>query len=192
MEIGQGGKSVNSKIIFSFLFGLFIGFGVGYVVTDIHYRKTELKIPETANPATNNPMDDVHRQLNALQEIIKRNPEDWNALVGLGNLYYDINQFDKAIPYYQRAVEIKKDPNVLADLGTCLRETGRAMEAIKIYEEVLKIDPKHWRSIYNIIIVSIHDLKDKKRAETYFEKLKELNPAEVNLNLLYEEIQKLK
>ncbi|MEJ5166511.1 MAG: tetratricopeptide repeat protein [Thermoanaerobaculia bacterium] len=183
---------MNSKIIFSFLFGLFIGFGVGYVVTDIHYRKTELKIPETANPATNNPMDDVHRQLNALQEIIKRNPEDWNALVGLGNLYYDINQFDKAIPYYQRAVEIKKDPNVLADLGTCLRETGRAMEAIKIYEEVLKIDPKHWRSIYNIIIVSIHDLKDKKRAETYFEKLKELNPAEVNLNLLYEEIQKLK
>lgn len=183
---------MNSKIIFSFLFGLFIGFGVGYVVTDIHYRKTELKIPETTTPATKNPMDDVHKQLNTLQEILKRNPDDWNALVGLGNLYYDINQFDKAIPYYQRAVEIKKDPNVLADLGTCLRETGRALEAIKIYEDVLKIEPKHWKSIYNIIVVSIHDLKDKKRAETYFEKLKELNPAEVNLNLLYEEIQKLK
>lgn len=192
MVIGQGGKSVNSKIIFSFLFGLFIGFGVGYVVTDIHYRKTELKIPETVTPTAKNPMDDVHRQLNTLQEILKRNPEDWNALVGLGNLYYDINQFDKAIPYYQRAIEIKKDPNVLADLGTCLRETGRAMEAIKIYEEVLKIEPKHWKSIYNIIVVAIHDLKDKKMAETYFEKLKELNPAEVNLNLLYEEIQKLK
>lgn len=183
---------MNSKIIFSFLFGLFIGFGVGYVITDLHYRKSELKMPQQSSQPSQSPMDEVHKRLNALQEILKRNPDDWNALVGLGNLYYDISQFEKAIPYYQRAKEIKKDPDVLADLGTCLRETGRAQEAIKIYEEVLKIEPKHWKSIYNIIIVSIHDLKDKKRAENYFEKLKELNPAEVNLNLLYEEIQKLK
>lgn len=183
---------MSSKIIFSFLFGLFIGFGIGYVVTDLHHRKAELKIEEQAQSPSRNPMDDVHRQLSTLQEILKKNPQDWNALVGLGNLYYDINQFDKAIPYYQRAIEIKKDPNVLADLGTSLRETGRPEEAIKTYEEVLKIDDKHWKAVYNIIIVSINDLKDKKRASLYFEKLKVLNPQGVNLDLLHQEIEKLK
>jgi len=183
---------VNSKIIFSFLFGLFVGFGIGYVITDLHYRKIELKNEPAPSQSSKNPMDEVHRQLNTFQEILKKNPNDYDALVHLGNLYYDIGQFDKAIPFYERAVALKKDPNVLTDLGTSLREAGKPEEAIKIYEDVLKISPKHWRAVYNIIIVSIKDLKDKKRASAYFEKLKNLNPPDVNMDSLQNEINQLK
>lgn len=182
---------MNSKIVFSFLIGLFIGFGIGYLITDMHHRKMELKVQEDKIKTSQNPMDEVHRQLNVLQEILKKNPNDYEALVGLGNLYYDINQFEKAIPYYEKAVEIKKDPNIISDLGTCLREIGNPKEAIKYYEEALKIDDKHWRSVYNIIIVSVKDLKDKESALLYFEKLKKLNPPEINLDSLYNEIKKI-
>lgn len=183
---------MNSKIIFSFLFGLFIGFGIGYVITDLHYRKIELQNQNTPSQKEINPMDEVHRQLNTFQEILKKNPEDYDALIHLGNLYYDIGQFNKAIPYYEKAVSIKKDPNVLTDLGTCLKETGEPEKAIERYEEALKIDEKHWKAVYNVIIVSIHNLKDKKKALLYFEKLKGLNPPNVDLNSLYEEINNLK
>lgn len=182
---------MNSKIIFSFLFGLFIGFGVGYVITDLHYRKIELKTPENIPHQSQSPMDEVHRQLSTFQEILKRNPDDWDALVGTGNLYYDIGQYEKAIPYYERAINIKKDPDVISDLGTCNREIGKPVEAVRLYEEVLKLDPKHWRSVYNIIIVSINDFKDKKKALKYFEELKKLNPQEINLDALSKEIEKL-
>lgn len=191
LEIGQGGKSVNNKIIFSFLFGLFIGFSIGYVITDFHYRKLELKTKSNPTQSTSSPMDEVHRQLKTFQEILKKNPNDYETLVHLGNLYYDIGQYDKAIPYYEKAVEIKKDKNVITDLGTCLRETGNAKDAVKYYEEALKIDASHWRAIYNIIIVSIKDLKDKEKALFYFEKLKKINPPEINLDSLYNEIQKI-
>lgn len=182
---------MNNKIIFSFLFGLFIGFSIGYVITDLHYRKLELKTQSTPTQSTSSPMDEVHRQLKTFQEILKKNPNDYEALVHLGNLYYDIGQYDKAIPYYEKAVEIKKDINVITDLGTCLRETGNAKDAINYYEEALKIDANHWKAIYNIIIVSIKDLKDKEKALFYFEKLKKINPPEINLDSLYNEIQKI-
>lgn len=173
---------MSSKIIFSFLFGLFIGFAIGYLITDFYYRKAELKI---------GPMDEVHRQLEKFKEILKKNPNNFEALVAVGDFYYDSGQFEKAIPYYERAIKINKNPNVLTDLGTCLREIGNPEKAIKIYEEAFAIDPRHWKSIYNIIVVSIFDLKNKEKAIYYYEKLKELNPKEVNLESLYEEIQKI-
>lgn len=183
---------MNSKIIFSFLFGLFIGFGIGYVITDLHYRKLELQVEKPKSQESNNPMDEIHRQLNTFQEILKKNPNDYEALVGLGNLYYDIGQFEKAISYYEKAVSIKKDPDIITDLGTCMREIGKPEEAMKLYEEALKIDENHWRAAYNIIIISIKDINDKDKALFYFEKLKKINPPEVNLSSLYEEINKIK
>ncbi len=127
-----------------------------------------------------------------LKDILEKNPKDYIALISLGNLHYDINQFEKAIPFYERAIEIKKDPNVIADLGTCYKETGNPDLAIKLYEEAYKIDNKHWRSVYNSIIVSIHDLRDKKKAKEYLEILKKLNPEGINFTALEKEIENIK
>ncbi len=182
---------MSNKIILSFVFGLILGIGIGYILTDYHYRKMELKTEPPLN-TSNNPMDEVHKQIQTLKDILEKNPRDYVALVSLGNLHYDINQFEKAIPFYERAIEIKRDPNVIADLGTCYRETGNPNFAIKLYEEAYKIDNKHWRSVYNIIIINMHDLKDQKKAKEYLEILKKLNPEGINLESLEKAIENIK
>jgi len=51
-----------------------------------------------------------------LLEAVNRNPDDYDALVKLGDLYYDGQQFPNAIQYYERAVAIHpENPDVRTD-----------------------------------------------------------------------------
>jgi tetratricopeptide (TPR) repeat protein len=110
----------------------------------------------------------------------------------LANLYYDISQFAKAIPFYERALaEHPNDPNVQADLGTCYRETGQPLKAVEHFDAAAAADPGHWRSIFNALVVTLHDLKDPKRAQAYMVKLKALNPPEIDLKALEAEVAQL-
>jgi tetratricopeptide (TPR) repeat protein len=123
---------------------------------------------------------------------VQDNPKDVEALVALANLYYDISQFAKAIPYYERALaENPGNPDVQADLGTCYRETGEPAKAVEHYEASFAADPGHWRSVFNALVVTLHDLKDAPRARGYLEKLKKLNPPDIDLQALEAEVAKL-
>jgi tetratricopeptide (TPR) repeat protein len=190
---------VNAKLVLAFLLGLVLGLAGGYIFTDLHYRNMELQAPAPAAGAAGGPaapgagaMADAHEKLRALERRVQENPKDVDALVALANLYYDISQFARAIPYYERALAEKPgNPNVQADLGTCYRETGEPLKAVEHYEASFKADPTHWRSVFNALVVSLHDLKDAQRARGYLEKLKTLKPPDIDLQALEAEVAKL-
>ena len=48
----------------------------------------------------------LKQSVGPLLEAVNRNPADYDALVKLGDLYYDGQQFPSAIPYYERALAI--------------------------------------------------------------------------------------
>jgi tetratricopeptide (TPR) repeat protein len=90
--------------------------------------------------AEGGPPAEVVRLLATLNAKLKRNPNDVDALVGLGGLYAEANMFAKAAPYYARAVAVDpqnaqtrtayavalhgsgRDEAALRELGTALDE----------------------------------------------------------------------
>ena len=51
------------------------------------------------------------RSIADCDEVMKRNPHHFGALAGYGQIYFQLEQYDKAIRYWKRALEV--NPNML-------------------------------------------------------------------------------
>jgi tetratricopeptide (TPR) repeat protein len=54
---------------------------------------------------------DYRRSLADCDEVMKRNPRHFGALAGYGQIYLQLEEYEKAIEYFQRALEV--NPNLL-------------------------------------------------------------------------------
>lgn len=54
---------------------------------------------------------DMKRSLADCDEVVKRNPEHFGALSGYGQIYFQLEQYDKALEYWRKALEV--NPNML-------------------------------------------------------------------------------
>jgi len=185
----------NTKIIFAFIVGMIVGLAGGYIATDLHYRHLESARPVIAAAGQGQgeeAMPEIHARIKALEDMLKKEPGSVEANVELGNMYYDARQYQKAIGYYQKGLDLKPDqPNVLADMGTAFRETGEPAKALECYDKAYAMDKTHWKSLQNALVVSISDLKDRKKAGHYLDLLKALNPPGLDLKPFEAEVQKL-
>ena len=117
------------------------------------------------------------QEINDLEKEISLHPENIEALIRLGNLYFDTEQPGKAIMAYNNALELNPgNPDVLTDLGVMYRRKGQPLEAIKVFDKAIKIDPRHEASRFNKGVVLLHDLNDSEGAIRAWEELVEVNP----------------
>ena len=108
---------------------------------------------------------------------LKSNPNDFETLAKLGNLYYDGQAYPQAIEYYERALTVEPDnPDVRTDLGTSYWYTGNADKAIASFEKALAIRPNHPGTLFNLGIVEWQGKKDPKGAVVAWERLLKTNP----------------
>jgi len=108
---------------------------------------------------------------------LKTNPNDFDTIVKLGNVYYDSQAYPQAIEYYQKALSIQpNNPDVRTDLGTAYWYTGNADQAIANFEKSLAIRPNHPGTLFNLGIVKWQGKKDPKGAIVVWEKLLQTNP----------------
>jgi len=108
---------------------------------------------------------------------LKSNPNDFDTLVQVANLYYDGRQYPDAISYYRQA--LKNQPtnaDVLTDLGTALWYTGDADGAIAEFQSALKYRPDHPGTLFNLGVVRWQGKLDPKGAVEAWEQLLKLNP----------------
>lgn len=90
----------------------------------------------------------------AYEQILKKDPSNLKALVGLGNLYFDAESYQRAVDFYRKALKIDgTNLNVRTDLGTAYFNIGLADSALEEYQRVLKINPRHPRTHYNMGVV---------------------------------------
>lgn len=137
----------------------------------------------------------VAQEINELERGISLNPENVEALIRLGNLYFDADRHEKAIIAYNKALELDPgNPDVLTDLGVMYRRKGQPLEAIKAFDKAIKIAPRHEASRFNKGVVLLYDLNDSKGAVRAWQELVELNPfASAHGNeLVVELIEKIK
>ena len=155
---------------------LAIGLGIGYyfgqqsspAAAPVSAAQTNMPI---ANPA-------AFAQTEAsLKATLAANAKDLNALVQLGNLYYDNGRFKEAIDYYGRALDIDpKNPDVRTDRGTSYWNLGQADAAITEFKKALDADPTHAQTLYNLGVVYLNGKNNAAEARKTWETLLAKNP----------------
>lgn len=183
-------------LVVGMIFGLIVGLFLSYA---IFFQKETAIQPKPVPQATGQPMQqppehaNIFEEIEKLKAVIQKNPADYPALVRLGNLYYDAVKYDKAKEYYDRAIEIHaEDPNVLTDLGICYRFTGDPQKAVEFFEKANSLNPAHWQSLYNIVIVAANDLNDISKAEEALSRFERANSDAKMINFLRTNIDNLK
>lgn len=112
------------------------------------------------------------------QAVLKKDPNNLQALVQLGNIYYDAQKYGEAIQYYTRALELNaKDVNVRTDLGTAYWYSNRPKEAVENFQLALQLQPNYPQTLFNLGVVRLHGLNDPEGAIAVWEKLLSSTPS---------------
>ena len=100
-------------------------------------------------------------EIESYKEILKKDPNNLQANIGIGNLYFDTQQDLLAIEHYRKALELDpRNVNVRTDMAVCYRRKGDPDRAVEELKKVISIDPHHAQSRYNLGVILIHDKND--------------------------------
>ena len=159
---------------------LVLGVALGYL-----FRGSASTALATAPPPTavQQSQPDANAQAVLMQavapliEAVNKDPKDYESLVKLGDLYYDGQQFQNAIVYYERALVLHpENPDVRTDMGTAYWYTGNADKALAAMEASLKYRPGHPQTLFNLGWVRWQGKADPKGAIDAWQQLLKANP----------------
>jgi|GEM_PF-5457628 len=103
---------------------------------------------------------------------LEKNSKDIEALVYLGNANYDIQRFEQAQQYYQRALDVdQNNTHVRTDLASSFRQMGQIDRAIAELKKVLLQDPNQQVALYNLGVILLNDKEDRSGAIDAWKKL---------------------
>ena len=118
---------------------------------------------------------DINRMLKTYQEWIQKFPDDAEASYNAANLYFGLHQYDEAIRYYQRTLEIDpKNKLVMNMLGYTHAQKGDFKQAISCLEKYIKMapdEPNPYDSLGEIYLY----LGEYKKAQKLFKKAIHVN-----------------
>ena len=98
-------------------------------------------------------LDAVYSQqaMDAYGHVLKIDPENLDALRGVGNVDYDRANYDQAIAAYEHYLKKKPDDaDVRTDLGTMYLYTGNADQALVQYKKVIAQKPNFFEAYFNM------------------------------------------
>src|SRR5438045_816346 len=167
--------------------GLLLGLIVGTFLIGPKLVKAPAAVADVAPPPSAAPLNAaagggatdqmarVRQQLDALKQKIAANPNDFDSLVQLGNMYADVAKFPQAIDYYERALRVREDTNVRTDLGIAYKQSGRLDDALAALTKVASEAPEPWQATYNLAIV-YGEMRRFDDARKELAKLKQVRP----------------
>jgi cytochrome c-type biogenesis protein CcmH/NrfG len=130
-----------------------------------------------SGPGTPAPAILDETQVQALRNVVDRDPKNAGARVQLGNLYYDAGRYTDAIKWYAEALALNpKDVSVSTDLGVSYYYNNQPDLAIKQLEHSLQVDPKHTKALLNLGVVRAFGKQDLKGATEVWRRLVEIAP----------------
>lgn len=96
----------------------------------------------------------------AYAHSLKLDPDNPDALRGVGDIDYDKQHYDEAIAAYEHYLKKKPgDPQVRTDLGTMYLYTGNADQAIVQYQKAIAVKPDFFQAYYNMGIAYTQENK---------------------------------
>lgn len=164
------------------LFGLIIG----WVLGSQQASRTAAVAAPAAQAAPAQPQQPSQPQavpveparVKAMEGVAAQNPKDAQPRVQLGNMFFDAEDYPKAITWYEQAMALNpNDPNVSTDLGVAYYYTNQADKALAQFDQSLTIDPKHVKTLLNIGIVRAFGKQDFAGAGRAWQQVVDLSPG---------------
>lgn len=115
--------------------------------------------------------------INELKAKFRENPDDVNLAIRLGDAYFELKQFNEAVTYYKKSIELKADSaDVYNDLGLSLHYLGNSTEGLRYLDEGIKKNPYHQRVWLTKGFLLAYGMGDIDAAKTAWEKAAALDP----------------
>lgn len=186
-------------LLAGFAFGVLVGLAVAQGFRGNQGEGGSTEVPSPAGPPAMGAQAPaagaapMMAEVRTLKERIAQNPQDLEALVRLGNLFYDASMWPEAKQYYEQALRVRPgDPNVLTDLGICYQGTQEFDRALELFDAASASDPSHWQSVYNAAVVAGLYMGRFDRAEQALARLKSIKPDAPNLARLEQMVAEAK
>ncbi len=124
------------------------------------------------------PRDEAAAQAATLLKRIESNPQDVDALIGLGNVYYDARQYQPAIDNYLRALAQRpEDASVRTDMATAFWYMGNTDRALAEFDKALAVAPDNPNTLFNRGLVRWRGKQDSRGALADWQKLLATDPT---------------
>ncbi|MDD2273387.1 MAG: tetratricopeptide repeat protein [Desulfuromonadaceae bacterium] len=168
---------MNKDSILIAVVALIIGLFGGYLIFSISNSGTSQQQNGATPTGTGSPVD-YSQRISQAEKVVAQDPKNLNAWISLGNDYFDMEQPQKSINAYGKALEIEpNNPDILTDQGIMFRKVGWYDKALTNFEKAGKIEPNHLQSLYNIGLVYAVDLKQPEKATSYWRRYLQLDSS---------------
>ncbi|CAB5134289.1 Adenylate cyclase (EC [Olavius algarvensis associated proteobacterium Delta 3] len=130
------------------------------------------------------------------QRAIKMDPDEPLGYQTLGNLYALRGEAERAIELRRKAAELAPNDLVaVAGLATRLKDFGGEQEAVRLFEQAMRLSPKHPWWVSSAYGVALHLVGRKEDAVAAFKKAIALKPNNVHphafLTVVYVDIDRM-
>ena len=134
--------------------------------------------PQGGNPAMSGAMSMVKEYM----DRVEKDPNDAEALVGLGNAFLMMRAWDRALEPLGRALQLRPDDTaILKGIGIAHFNKEDYEAATASYEAILKVDPNDTLALFNLGVIYKHYFKKPEVAGTYFEKVLALEKEDAEM-----------
>ena len=163
------------------LSGTFFGLLVGWIIGS--QQVTPSPVAPAAAPTaaaapaapTPPPLDTARIAL--LEREAGAEPRNAGVRTDIGNLYFDAERFDQAIPWYEAAIAIDpKNVGTSTDLAVAYYQTNQFDRALAQIDASLSIDAKHVKTLFNQGIIRAFGKQDLAGAAEAWEKVVSIAP----------------
>ena len=165
----------TSRTLVSWIIIFVAGFAAGMVFSAWKLDRAAGPSASSAAPEQPDARQQLKNRIAGLERMLAVKPDNLEALIQLGNDYFDAGRHQEAIATYEKALKIDpRNPNVIVDMGISYRKMGKPEESIKAFKKALEIDPNHPMALFNMGLVYRDDLNKPREAlkawETFLEK----------------------
>jgi tetratricopeptide (TPR) repeat protein len=120
---------------------------------------------------------DLRQAEQAYSQILTLEPNNGEACLSLGILYYRFGNYDLSIQHIKRALEINADNSIAHyNLGIAYGAKGQIERAIDCYQNALKYNPSLAPAYYNLGNI-FRERLDVDNAITYYQNALKYNPS---------------
>jgi tetratricopeptide (TPR) repeat protein len=123
---------------------------------------------------------------------VEANPDDVDALIGLGNAFLLMRAWDRALEPLERANRLSPgNVDVLKGIGIAQFSREDYVKASAAYDAILAVNPDDTLALFNLGVIFKHYFEKPDQARTYFVKVLELEHDDAEMiKLAKQELEK--
>ena len=191
----------RENILFAII-GILLGFIVGFMLASSMSQRSAMQVAGSSQtmPADHPPLagqnapdpQAVREQVSASLEKARSEPNNFDAQVKAAELYYQIQQYDKAIEYLIKANQLKPtDYRTVTMLGVFNLDAGHYDTAEKWYRVAMKMKSDDVMVLSGLAYSTLQR-GDAKAAEDAIAQLEKVSPNSLDLPQFKERLASLK